>query len=137
MISSGLYSCKKYENDSGPQLSSAKQRIAREWIIVSYYENDKDQTVWFNAIMPNYTLTLSKTFDFNSQATGSYSIGNYKVPIEINETGKWEFGTHKNSFQLTYTNGTNTLYEILKLSKTELWCRELNNHKKEYRFKAK
>ncbi len=137
LISSVLISCKKYEDDSGIQLATAKHRIMKEWVIVSYHENDKDQTAWFNTIMPNYSLTLSKTGDFASHATGSYSIGNYMVPIEINEKGKWEFGAHKNCFQLNYVSGASIPYEILKLSKTELWCRELNNPEKEYRYKVK
>ncbi len=137
LISSILSSCKKYEEDEGIQLSSAKQRIARDWVIAAYYENEQDKTSFYNSRMPNYTLSISKNGKWLSHAEGNYKIGNYNVPIEINESGDWEFGMNKKNLILNYKNGGVMPYVILKLSKTEFWCSELNAPEKEYRFKAK
>ena len=137
LITSTLYSCKKYEGDNGLQLNTAKNRISREWVINNYLENGKDQTAWFKTVQPNFTLSLTKDGNFTTHAEGAYSIGNYSVPIEINEKGKWDFAMNKKNILLNYTTGAKIPYAILKLSKTELWCQDINTPEKEYHYKAK
>ena len=128
--------CKKYPEGPAISLISKKERIANEWRLSKYLEDDIDKTSDFNNIFTK--------FEFNTTKAGEYTINRqYFSVVSTTEMGKWSFSGDKEDLilQPAYIN-TGTLpekssWQILKLKEDELWIRNFdsNGKKTEYHLK--
>lgn len=125
--------CKKYPEGPSISFRSKKERIANNWKLQKYLENDIDKTADFNNIHSKWNLLTTKE--------GDYTISRefYGV-VSTTEKGTWALTAGNKNFALTPTSiSAGTLpspssWQILKLFEKEFWVRsyDSNNKKIEY-----
>lgn len=128
-----LSECKKYPEGPSISFRSKKERIANNWKLSKYYENDVDLTSNFNTI---YTK-----FEFNTTKGGDYTINRTLYPIaNTSENGTWSLASDKKTFSLfpkTISAGavpSSTSWQILKLYEKEFWLRNFDSNGKKTEY---
>ena len=116
-ITTGLSSCKKYEEGPSFTLLSAKARISGNWTLSSFTTNGN--AVNFNGAKS--TLDVKKEDVYTNTSTfGS---------ISFSETGKWKFSGDKKKVTFTPDNKNSAAitYDILELRDKEMKLKRVNN----------
>lgn len=111
-------SCKKYE--SGPDISiiPRKDRVANTWIIGMATSNGDDVTEKFE----RYELYL--TADGDAELDAKYVI--FGETFEEETKGTWSFKDNDQNIEFDFEDDRQDgTYQILKLTKTEFWLREI------------
>lgn len=131
--------CKKYPE--GPYISfkSKKERIANTWKIDALLINGVDSAAYYNNLLKDYTLTMSKS--------GSYTISYYvSYPVFGNvyntENGNWTLTSDKKTITINPTSialgslPSPSSWQILKLYEKDFRVRAFdgNGKKTEYHF---
>jgi hypothetical protein len=125
--------CKKYPEGPSISFRSKKERIANNWKLQKYIENDVDKTADFNNINTKWNLLTTKE--------GAYTITREFFGVATTtEKGTWALTAGNKNFALTPTSiSAGTLpspssWQILKLFEKEFWVRsyDSNNKKIEY-----
>ena len=126
-----LVSCKKYEEDSGIHLKTAKTRMCNDWSLAAYYLNGKDSTAAYHAIAPNMVFSLNKNGNFTQ--TAKYS------GFTFTRTGSWQFTNGKEQLSLyeTSPNIGTTTFKIRKLTSSEFWLLNISGTNEEYHLQRK
>lgn len=128
-----LSSCIKYEEGPSFSFLTKEKRLTRYWEMekIEYY-NGMDSTYSEGVLYP-FSL------DFKKDKTLVYSKDSNGTTVEINSTWDWHLGTWGLTLDLSNNiPGNNGLrnYQILRLSKKELWMYDrATGHK--YYFKSK
>ena len=120
-ILAGLHfsSCSKYEEGPGISLRSKKSRLVGEWRIDKMYINDQDATAFAGMLITKTEFTNEGDYI----VTGDDVFGN--GPFEDN--GKWEFSDDKSEILTTTESGNTSNLEILRLTNSELWVKEVSD----------
>lgn len=125
--------CKKYPEGPSFSLRSKKERIANNWKVQKYLENDVDKTSDFNALHSKWNLLTTKE--------GSYTITRefYGI-LSTTEKGTWALTAGNKNFALTPTSiSTGALpspssWQILKLFEKEFWVRSYDSNSKKIEY---
>jgi hypothetical protein len=113
-----LSSCIKYEEGPSFSFLTKEKRLSRSWKMekIEYY-NGMDSTYTEGTL---YSFSL----DFRKDKTLVYAKESNGTLVEINSTWDWHLGTWGLTLDLTenipVNNGLRN-YQILRLSKKELW----------------
>jgi hypothetical protein len=115
VITTAFSSCKKYEDDGGISLRTAKARLTGTWKAEKAYDKDgNDVSAGFTS--SNYQVRFDKDGKFNVNAN--------VLIFTLNATGKWEFIESKQSIKITMDpnqfNLQNSTWKIKKLHGGEL-----------------
>ncbi len=128
-----LSECKKYPEGPSVSFRSKKERIANNWKLSKYYENDVDLTANFNTV---YTK-----FSFNTTKGGDYTISRQIYSLaNTTESGTWTLASDKKTFSLfpkSITVGAvpnSSSWQILKLYEKELWLRNFDSNGKKTEY---
>lgn len=119
-----ISACSKYEFGPDVSLRTKKGRLANDWELVDIVKNRMDTLGIMNTEME---LTFDR--DYNVASTITYkntSIGDSIVEFE----GEWTFDNDGIDLIIIQTDSAGqkdaNLYEILLLSKDELWLSEIS-----------
>lgn len=110
--------CSKYE--SGPDITiiPRKDRVANTWVIEKALENGEDVTDQFD----NYELYLTR--DGDAELDAHYTV--FGETFEYQTNGTWEFQNDDENISFDFEdNSADGTYQILKLTETEMWLREI------------
>ena len=113
-----LMSCSKYEENPAISLSSKKARMANTWVVNKATANDQDVTDDYD----DFELYLTKSGD--AELSAEYTV--FTIDFSTDTDGTWEFANSKENLVLDFEDdNADREYQILKLTKDELWLREL------------
>lgn len=113
--------CTKYENGPDFSLLSRKERLTNNWTVEQaiFLGGDSakgDVACNFQEMYPRY--------QFNIGEDEQYTMSYHKTEQNMShESGTWAFANGKEHFSTTCNSGTITDYEILRLTKNNLWVR--------------
>lgn len=115
--------CNKYEYGPEVSLRTKKGRLSNDWVLTDVVKNRMDTLGTLG-----YSMEISFDKDYNVESTITYfntSIGDSAVEYE----GEWTFDNDGIDLIIIQTdpNGQKSadLYEILMLTKDELWLSEI------------
>lgn len=107
-------SCKKYEDGPRFSLKTKTSRLVGEWEVIKIDgENFQDDNLY---------LEFDKGGDFTATYEYKYSGTTYKYSYE----GSWEWDSKKEVIEVDL-EGENLEWEVLRLSKDELWFEDEAN----------
>lgn len=111
-------SCSKYEEGPEINLTPKKDRVANTWVIEKATDQDEDVTADFE----NYELYL--TSDGDAELDAKYDAFGQTFENETN--GTWTFLNDDKDIEFDYEDDSqDAMYQILKLTKKEMWLREV------------
>lgn len=118
-----ISACNKYEYGPEVSLRTKKGRLSNDWVLTDVVKNRMDTLG-----TSGYSMEISFDKDYNVKSTITYfntSIGDSVVKYE----GEWTFDNDGIDLIIIQTdpNGQKSadLYEILMLTKDELWLSEI------------
>lgn len=110
--------CRKYEEGPDVSLLSRKDRVANHWQISAAYENNRDVTSNYN----QYELFLAKDGDAELHAN-YYLFGTHYQSVT---NGTWNLIDNDANIRFDYEDNSQAgEYQILRLTKDELWLRKV------------
>jgi len=118
ILTSGMMSCeKKYEDGPAIALQSKKERVVNTWEIEKAISDGEEVTDNYD----QYTLAMTKSGDAELEAEYTFVDFSY----EYSTNGTWEFSNNKENLVLDFEDDdADAEYQILRLTKDELWLRE-------------
>lgn len=114
-----LASCGKYEEGPGFSLRSKTARLAGEWSIEKVTIDGEDYTAFVAAFITNTEFT--KDGDYIVTSSDLFS-GESAV-----DKSKWEFSDDKSEVVITDADGSKTNIEILRLTNSEFWGKDVDS----------
>lgn len=128
LLTTVLLGCKKYPEGPAFTLRSKEERLANNWVIDKYLENDNDLTESFKSAYPAYLLVVGKS--------GTYALTYDGVNTQ---TGTWRLANNAKNWETLDNTSTAVAvtYTILRLKEKSFWCTttDVNGVKKEFRYK--
>lgn len=128
LLATVLLGCKKYPEGPALTLRSKEERLANNWVIDKYFENDNDLTESFKSAYPAYLLAIGKS--------GTYALTYDGVNTQ---TGTWRLANNAKNWETLDNTSTAVAvtYTILRLKEKSFWCTttDMNGVKKEFRYK--
>lgn len=122
VISATVTSCRKYEDGPSLSLRTKTKRVANEWKLDSYYQDDVNKTDSLAV------LNFSETFKNDGTYSRTYNVVNGDT---VALTGTWDFADKKETLAIT---GVDSMFlspaygyvpvnalKILRLQNDELW----------------
>lgn len=113
-----ITSCSKYEDGPAISLISRTERVANTWKVEEAYADNEDVTDDYRV----YEVYLSK--DGDAELTAEYELLGQDFSIETD--GTWQFTNNADNIKVDFENDdADNEYQILKLTETEFWIREV------------
>ncbi|MEX0966719.1 MAG: lipocalin family protein [Bacteroidia bacterium] len=123
-----LQACKKYEDGPGFTLRTPEGRLEGEWELTKVDSNSL--LGFFDGVV----VEFEKDGDLDITLTYLYTYYGYSIPYSYTYSGDWEFEDDKETLVLEI-EGEEMEWEILKLTKDELWVESLDYGRiSEYEF---
>ena len=111
-------SCGKYDEGPGFSLRSKTARLAGEWTIEKMTVDGQDFTAFATAFITSTEFT--KDGDYIVSGTDWNNL-----PYE--EKSKWAFSDDKSQVVVTDTDGTKSSMDILRLTNSEFWAKDVDS----------
>jgi hypothetical protein len=132
LILAGLQfaSCGKYEEGPGFSLRTKTDRLAGEWTIEKMTIDGEDFTAFVAAFITSTEFTKD----------GDYIVkGTDWDGTTFEDKMKWEFSDDKSDLVITNADGSKSNIEILRLTNSEFWGKEVDTDGSvtEIHYKAK
>src|SRR5690606_17141842 len=118
MLSVLVVGCKKYEEGPVISLLPKKDRVANTWVVNKAIENDTDVTDEYD----QYELYLTR--DGDAELDAHYTA--FGIEYTVSTDGTWMFTQNDENIEFEFQDDSqDSEYQILKLTETEMWLREV------------
>lgn len=140
LASTTIVGCKKYDENTGPALKTAKKRLVGSWLLTETEDFDfkefltlKGEVIFEFEKDGDVNFSQKGTLTYTDTHYGYYGAYEYVHTIEVdqNNVGFWEFENKKEEIEVDFEYGTED-FEILKLTNTKLVLEDEENERWEF-----
>jgi hypothetical protein len=118
-----FYSCKKYEDGPAFTLKSKNSRLVGEWEVV--------EIDGIKLGSGSFSVDLNLEFDKDGDFSFNQSYSYYGYSYSYSYKGDWEWNSNKESLEISMPGSPSEDWDILRLTKDELWFEDSDGSKYE------